>query len=170
MLIKKILQDINDVAFDRKGNSLGKRRKSQSKSIINSDSTDQDLVGTTNKNEIYDYPSQNAPRSRRASLELISERRKNRNSINSIEGFYNYNSANNFLFEEKGEKILVYDHENNTTINDKDYANNFNLAFRSDNNKNLFDNDNEDENGNFHKKTGKSLSQEDDFLFNYMMH
>ena len=27
-----------------------------------------------------------------------------------------------------------------------------------------------DENGNFHKKTGKSLSQEDDFLFNYMMH
>ena len=167
---EKILQDLNDVAFDRKGNSLGKRRKSQSKSIINSDSTDQDLVGTTNKNEIYDYPSQNAPRSRRASLELISERRKNRNSINSIEGFYNYNSANNFLFEEKGEKILVYDHENNTTINDKDYANNFNLAFRSDNNKNLFDNDNEDENGNFHKKTGKSLSQEDDFLFNYMMH
>ena len=123
---EKILQDLNDVAFDRKGNSLGKRRKSQSKSIINSDSTDQDLIGTTNKNDIYDYPSQNAPRSRRASLELISERRKNRNSINSIEGFYNYNSANNFLFEEKGEKILVYDHENNTTINDKDYANNFN--------------------------------------------
>ena len=95
-------------------------------------------------------------------IDFISERRKNRNSINSIEGFYNYNSVNNFLFEEKGEKLLVYDNENTTTINDKEYANNFNLAFRS---KNLFDNEEPT------KKLGsRKVSQDEDFLFNYMMH
>ena len=71
------------------------------------------------------------------SLDFISERRRNRNSINSIDGFYN-NSINNLLIDEKGDKFLVYEHE--TQINDKEYANNFNLAFRSDN-KQLFDNE-----------------------------
>ena len=83
-------------------------------------------------------------------------------ALNSIEEFYNYNSVNNFLFEEKGEKFLVFDNENNTTINDKEYANNFNLAFRR---KNLFDND------DANKKIGsRKVSQDEDFLFNYMMH
>ena len=64
--------------------------------------------------------------------------------------------------EEKGEKLLVYDNENTTTINDKEYANNFNLAFRS---KNLFDNEEPT------KKLGsRKVSQDEDFLFNYMMH
>ena len=152
----KIIQDLNDVAFDRKSSGDGKRRKSQSKSLVNTDSTE-DLLGTNN-NELYGF---NETRSRKASLDFISERRKNRNSINSIEGFYNYNSVNNFLFEEKGEKLLVYDNEN-TMINDKEYANNFNLAFRS---KNLFDNDEPT------KKIGsRKVSQDEDFLFNYMMH
>ena len=154
----KIIQDLNDVAFDRKGSGDGKRRKSQSKSMVNTDSTE-DLLGTNNNNELYGF---NETRSRKASLDFISERRKNRNSINSIEGFYNYNSVNNFLFEEKGEKLLVYDNENTTTINDKEYANNFNLAFRS---KNLFDNEEPT------KKLGsRKVSQDEDFLFNYMMH
>ena len=153
----KIIQDLNDVAFDRKNPSEGKRRKSQSKSLVNTDSTE-DLLGT-NTNDLYGF---NETRSRKASLDFISERRRNRNSINSIEGFYNYNSVNNFLFEEKGEKFLLYDNENNTTINDKEYANNFNLAFRS---KNLFDND------ETNKKIGsRKVSQDEDFLFNYMMH
>ena len=50
----------------------------------------------------------------------------------------------------------------------KEYASNFNLAFRSDN-KHLFDN--EDVNVNYRKRiNSRKVSQEDDFLFNYMMH
>ena len=163
---EKILQDLNDVAFDRKGNSFGKRRKSQSKSMVNTDTTDQEQLGTgNNDNDLYGFNSDQEIRSRKVSLDFISERRRNRNSINSIDGFYN-NSINNLLIDEKGDKFLVYEHE--TQINDKEYANNFNLAFRSDN-KQLFDN--EDVNVNYKKRpSSRKVSQEDDFLFNYMMH
>lgn len=162
----KILQDLNDVAFDRKGNSLGKRRKSQSKSMVNTDTTDQELLGSgNNDNDLCGFDSDKEIRSRKVSLDFISERRRNRNSINSIDGFYN-NSINNLLIDEKGDKLLVYEHE--TMINDKEYASNFNLAFRSDN-KHLFDN--EDVNVNYRKRiNSRKVSQEDDFLFNYMMH
>ena len=70
---------------------------------MNTDSTE-DLLGT-NTNDLYGF---NETRSRKASLDFISERRRNRNSINSIEDFYNYNSVNNFLFEEKGEKNFLF--------------------------------------------------------------
>ena len=138
----------------------GKRRKSQSKSMVNTDTTDQEQLGTgNNDNDLYGFNSDQEIRSRKVSLDFISERRRNRNSINSIDGFYN-NSINNLLIDEKGDKFLVYEHE--TQINDKEYANNFNLAFRS---KNLFDND------ETNKKIGsRKVSQDEDLLFNYMMH
>ena len=143
---KKIVQDLNDVHFDRK--SLGKRRKSQSKSMINSDSTE-DIQGGPNTNDIDMFM-----RSRRGSFDICIEKKKRRNSYNSIDAFMN--TSYEIL---DGDKETQY--EPNTTINDKEYANNFNLAFRES--RSLFENEEGSNN-----KRGRKMSQDDDFMFNYM--
>jgi SHAQKYF class myb-like DNA-binding protein len=157
---EKMLQDLIDVAFDRKS-CHNRRRKSQSKStMLNSDTNNEMIVDDNNEqptelymehNDHYYALSYYGKRSRKTSVEMFvqQERKMSRRRMSSID----------------------VDNEINEDNNDKKSSYDANHMWNMMENGNNCNNINDDITRTFFKgANSRKVSAEDDFLFNYIKH
>ena len=158
---EKMLQDLIDVAFDRKS-CHNRRRKSQSKStMLNSDTNNEMVVDDSNEqhhpelymehHDHYYALSYYGKRSRKTSVEMFvqQERKMSRRRMSSID-------VDNEINDDNNDKKFSYD------------ANHMWNLMESGNNCN---NINDDITRTFFKgANSRKVSAEDDFLFNYIKH
>ncbi len=177
----QMMQELNDVAFDRKtGGGPGKRKKLQPKvtnptplTNHNTDTTEnENVVQNENENENLLLNQESAPNneddffneiqnkffSRKNSNEFIQKKRRHKNSINSIEGYFENSDYEDENYKSYGLEDQAQSSNCINGINEREYINNFNLAFRNDI-PNRFD--------NFRLNSSRKVSLEDDYIYNY---